>query len=323
MLIAPGVKRHLTLVNFLVSWIINSVVYCLTVYHGGDRSSGLGGRICVVQAVMIHGVVPLAVVAYCALHIQVWVGVRSVFHNDSWVQKQRQKLFIAMFFAPYIVFIAFCVASVVIINEHPGTIDRNGAYYCTIDFTPLTYAVPGFCAGIIAVMLVLEVMIGCTLARQWKTIRRSSRMNAASLSMIARIAVFSVYGFATLGACAAFLAHTLSIWPYLVQASLPTAIFLVFGNRLDVWSAWCLLFRCRRHRSSSSRIDTGSHNSRVRSLAIHVTLDTVADFSVGSSSVCGTGDEHEYEHGYASDTETGDGREALPVKLQTELRGGL
>ncbi|KAI5120773.1 hypothetical protein M0805_004736 [Coniferiporia weirii] len=320
MLIAPGVKRHLTLVNFLASWIINSVVYCLTVYHGGDRSSGLGGRICVVQAVMVHGVVPLAVVAYCALHIQVWLGVRTVFHGDSWIHQQRQKLLIVMFFAPYIVFIAFCVASVVIILEHPETIDRNGAYYCTIDFTPLTYAVPGFCAGVIAIMLILEVMIGCTLVRQWKTIRRSSRMNAASLSMIVRIAVFSVYGFATLAACAAFLAHSLVVWPYFVQASLPTAIFLVFGNRLDVWSVWC--FWRRRHRGA--RAGMVSHDLRGRALAIHVTLDTVADISgdtvadlsVGSSGVYETGDEQECALDGAVVAEKAD---VLPEKLPEQL----
>ena len=30
MLFAPSVKRHLTLVNFCASWIIYSIVYCLT-----------------------------------------------------------------------------------------------------------------------------------------------------------------------------------------------------------------------------------------------------------------------------------------------------
>lgn len=29
MLIAPNVKKHLTLVNFFLSWIIYSIVYCL------------------------------------------------------------------------------------------------------------------------------------------------------------------------------------------------------------------------------------------------------------------------------------------------------
>ena len=30
LLFAPSVKRHLTLVNFCLSWIIYSIVYCLT-----------------------------------------------------------------------------------------------------------------------------------------------------------------------------------------------------------------------------------------------------------------------------------------------------
>lgn len=111
----------------------------------------------------------------------------------------------------------------------------------------------------------------------------------------------------------------------------PTAIFLVFGNRFDVWGAWFSLFRCcsgcrhRRNRSSSSgsssRIDINT-----RSLAIHVTLDTVADYSVGSPGVYETGDDghgHERRRAYALDVETGAKGGALPVKLPMELRGGL
>lgn len=60
------------------------------------------------------------------------------------------------------------------------------------------YAVPGYAALIIFVMLILEGMIGYTLVRRWRALRRTSRLNAATLSMIIRIAVFSVYGFATL-----------------------------------------------------------------------------------------------------------------------------
>ena len=35
MILAPSVKRHWTLINFLVSWIMYSMVFCLTYVPGG------------------------------------------------------------------------------------------------------------------------------------------------------------------------------------------------------------------------------------------------------------------------------------------------
>ncbi|THH09518.1 hypothetical protein EW145_g1933 [Phellinidium pouzarii] len=195
----------------------------------------------------------------------VWLGVRAAFNENSWIQRQRRRLLVALFFAPYIVFIGFSVWSLVIVLQHPELIERNGAYYCTINYNPLIYAVPGFAAGIIVIMLLLEILIGVALIRRWKALHRTPRLSASALSMIARIAVFSVYGFATLGACAAFLARSLNIWPFLVQASLPTAIFLVFGNRLDVWRTWLFW---RRH---------GEEDRDAHSVAICVTLDTTIE----------------------------------------------
>ncbi|OCB92249.1 hypothetical protein A7U60_g341 [Sanghuangporus baumii] len=272
MLFAPSVKRHLTLVNFCASWIIYSIVYCLTVYHDGDRSRGINSRLCYAQAVMVHGVVPLSVVTYCALHIQVWMGVRYAISQTSWLQKHKRKVLIALFIAPYVVFVAFSVASLVVLLEHPELLDRSGSYYCTINYDPLVFAVPGFAAGVIAIMIILEIIIGVTLVRRWKAVRSSQRLTAASISMIIRIAIFSVYGFATLGACAAFLARSLSIWPYLVQASLPTAVFLMFGTRRDVWRAWCFF----RKRSRPERNEGP--------LSIRVTLERATDSTAKAES---------------------------------------
>ncbi|KAL5512797.1 hypothetical protein ACEPAG_3063 [Sanghuangporus baumii] len=263
MMFAPSVKRHLTLVNFCASWIIYSIVYCLTVYHDGDRSTGINSRLCYAQAVMVHGVVPLSVVTYCALHIQVWMGVRYAISQTSWLQKHKRKVLITLFIAPYVVFVAFSIASLVVLLEQPELLDRSGSYYCTINYDPLVFAVPGFAAGVIAIMIILEIIIGVTLVRRWKAVRSSQRLTAASISMIIRIAIFSVYGFATLGACAAFLARSLSIWPYLVQASLPSAVFLMFGTRRDVWRAWCFWKKSRPERNEP--------------LSIRVTLERATD----------------------------------------------
>ncbi|EJC98875.1 uncharacterized protein FOMMEDRAFT_23277 [Fomitiporia mediterranea MF3/22] len=293
MLLSSSVKRHLTLVNFCVSWIIYSIVYCLTIYHDVDRFTGVASRLCVAQAGLVHGVVPLAVVTYCSLHIQVWMGVRCAFDQSCWLQTHKKKVLITLFIAPYVVFIAFSVGALVMCLKYPDLIDRTGSYYCTINYNPLVYAVPGFAAGVIAIMIILEIIIGITLVRRWKAVRSSQRLNAASISMIVRIAIFSVYGFATLAACAAFLARSLSIWPYLVQASLPTAVFLMFGTRRDVWQAWCFWQRHQpshyHHRSTSSSssssafIRTRRYPSHVEPLSIRVTLDTETQTSSADS----------------------------------------
>lgn len=78
MLVSSKVKRHMTLINFCWTWIIYSIVYCLTyaafvslvipfklintllrAYNGQRNFEGAGAKLCTVQAVLTHGVVPL------------------------------------------------------------------------------------------------------------------------------------------------------------------------------------------------------------------------------------------------------------------------
>jgi len=274
MLFSKKIKRHLMLVNFCGSWIIYSIVYCLTIYNHRLDDHGAGRRLCIAQAVMVHGVVPLSVTAYCALHLQVWMGLRAPLHEGSWIENYRRAILLTMLFAPYVVFVGFCIASLAVVLRLPETLEHD-AYYCTLNFNPLVYAVPGYAAFVIVIMLSLEVVIGVTLVKRWRALRQMRAVSSSNLSMIIRISVFSVYGFATLGACAAFLARSLTAWPYLVQASLPTAIYFAFGTRKDVFQAWMFWRKGRGDHPSqiSSNATIGSGRSRPRVIEVHLRSD--------------------------------------------------
>jgi len=132
-------------------------------------------------------------------------------------------------------------------------------------------ASPAYAAAIIAFMLALELHIAITIIPRWRIVRRTKAISRASLSMLVRICVFSIYGIVTLAACAAFITKSSSFWPYFVQASLPTAIFCVFGTRGDVWSAWCFW---RQH--------GGKDGMKTRSENIDVTLDSQMSLEEGN-----------------------------------------
>lgn len=76
-----------------------------------------------------------AVTAYCALHIQIWLGFRTALYNDTWATKYQRPILtfvseegifyfkrrtrnsgqeIQIFYAPYVVFFAFTIGTLAV-----------------------------------------------------------------------------------------------------------------------------------------------------------------------------------------------------------------
>jgi len=250
-------RRPWILINFCLSWIVFSIIFCLLIYAGHESEAISATPLCYTQAVMIHGAVPLTVTTTASLVLQLWLGLRfpEGFTRNATV---RTAVTTAMLVLPWVAFLIFTLVSIVIAVEQPVLVNNTASYYCTIRFQPLLFTVPTYAAIVIVFAVAFEIAIIVMILKRWKSMRNLRVTNPASFSMLVRIIIFTLYGFVSLGACIAFISSVQNAAPYLIEASLPLAVFIVFGIRKDIALAYCF-WRKPSFGSESATTTEGFH----------------------------------------------------------------
>lgn len=169
-------------------------------------------------------------------------GLSFVIHLWLSLQKggtRRWQMFLLLA-SPYIMFLGFSVAMIVLGSMYPETVSRSRyLFYCTINLAVVN-AVPGTSALIMGVVLIFEILVGIKLYRHSKAFKAMDRTgtNTPPFHLFVRMGVFSGYSLLALVACIAFWSSSGDNLPYFIQASLPTAAFLIFGTQRDILQAW-------------------------------------------------------------------------------------
>jgi len=123
---------------------------------------------------------------------------------------------------------------------YPVTVSRSRyLFYCTINLGVVN-VVPGTSALIMIGVVVFEVLIGLKLYRHNKAFKSLNRTGNGGppLHLIVRVGIFSAYSVLAFIGCIAFWSSTGDTLPYVIQASLPTAAFLIFGTQAEILRAW-------------------------------------------------------------------------------------
>lgn len=236
--LSKKVQRNPLLINFCVTWIIYATSFTLVLYAGKQTGPEPPTELCVIQAAFVYGapvmasMAGLALVLYLYLSLQTGKGVLGR-AAGGW-------RFMLLLGSPYILFLAFSIAMVVLGSLNEGTVSRSRyLFYCTINL-PVVNVVPGTSGLIMLMVVVFEVLTGIELYRRrkaFKTMDRSQH-DGPPLHLYVRVGIFSLYSVLALGACFAFWSSTGADFPYFLQASLPTAAFVVFGTQEDFLRAW-------------------------------------------------------------------------------------
>ncbi|TDL23144.1 hypothetical protein BD410DRAFT_169797 [Rickenella mellea] len=251
MLLSKRVYGHYTMINYCIIWIVFSIVFCLTVYDRHKNYSGAGASLCYVQAAMTQGAVPMATTGHVFLVIHIWEGLRMT--PIAWTA-QNPKIWRAIcVVSPYTVFAIFALVTGIALAQNPSLITRDGAFFCSLDHHPINFIVPSYAAILLLGSLIFEGFIVTKLVRHWRYFRQSRKVSKSVLSLITRVGLFSLYSIVVFGASAAFLAQTAATWPYMIEASLPTAAFVIFGTRPDVWKVWLFWRKDDPPQSQSTR----------------------------------------------------------------------
>ncbi|KAF8445591.1 hypothetical protein L210DRAFT_3473465 [Boletus edulis BED1] len=263
-LIYRKVTLHPTISNFCVTWIVYSIIHCLYLYTGAGKDT-LRLKICIVQASMMYGAAPMAVVAGLAIVLHAWTASQYLEHT-ALCRVPRQLYLIVMLGTPYLVFFVFSVGAGTFVMSQPQSVCSNGLY-CIIQLHRAALVAPSFCAAIMVIILALEAVITVQYYRQWKTIKAAFPLvtRTPSRSLCFRFGLCCLYSCVTLTSAILFLSDVQTEVTYMLPATLPLGALIVFGLRQDVITAWFSVLRGRQHSSSSSELELPS--ARVASIS--------------------------------------------------------
>ncbi|KAF7373265.1 hypothetical protein MSAN_00535400 [Mycena sanguinolenta] len=234
--LSKKVQRHPMLVNFWVTWIIYTTSFTLVLYAGKQVGPEPPIELCVIQAAFIYGSVIMAPMAGLALVLHLWFSLQSA--KDGLGRTAGGWRFMLLLGSPYILFLVFSIAMVVVGVMNEGTVSRSRyLFYCTINLG-VVHVVPGTSGVIMPVIILFEVLTGIELYRRQKAFKTMGRVqyDGPPLHLFIRVGIFSTYSVLALVGCVAFWSATGAEFPYFVEASLPTAAFLVFGTQEDFFA---------------------------------------------------------------------------------------
>ncbi|OCB86828.1 hypothetical protein A7U60_g6001 [Sanghuangporus baumii] len=269
-----GIRRHPLLINFLVTWVLYATAFCLLLYLGKQFGPEPPVGLCLSQASLIYGAAVMCSSAGLVFVINIWIGLNALSRTQPSfnVQKWRDYLvsrFIPLEFyfasfeasnsdvedliaTPYILFVVFTVAMAAVGSAYPRFVTREQYFfYCTINLQVVDL-VPG-CSGLVLIcVMVFEALIGMKLYQMNSASARMKLNSAPPLSLIIRVLVFSSYSILSLLACIGFWSQQGDDAPYIIQASLPTVAFIVFGTQSDILETWGINAFWRKVRSKKT-----------------------------------------------------------------------
>ncbi|PAV22785.1 hypothetical protein PNOK_0274200 [Pyrrhoderma noxium] len=252
-----GRPKFLTLINFCVTWIVYSISYCLLLFAGEANSdTETPSNLCLAQAALIHGAPPMCAVAGLEMVIQLWL-VQKHFHQSDFRYTRNLPTWwfnTLVVIPPYVNFLGFTLLTLWHGAHNSNVVLSLNRAYCSSQSRDFSLIVPIFCAIVMAGIITVE----CAIFYNWyktrmevnelftryqpddfsRVISKDYFNRKLSLSIILRVSLFTVYAVAGLSACLVFVSNINSPFPYMVEASLPLAAFLVFGTQQDVLDFW-------------------------------------------------------------------------------------
>ncbi|PAV19454.1 hypothetical protein PNOK_0438800 [Pyrrhoderma noxium] len=236
---AGGIRRHPMLVNFMFTWVIYTTSFCILLYLGKQFGPEPPHIFCAIQSSLIYGTAILTPAAGLAFVLNLWFSLRAVADNHSSVDDNifRKYTLIA---GPYIISIFFVIFTAAYGASNPDLLTRNRyIFYCTIN-SNFVNIVPAIAAIIMFTIIIFEVLVAVKLYRMHKAFKHM-RSGGPPLHLVVRAGVFSFYSFLSIVACVTFWTSPGEKLPYIIQASLPTAAFVIFGSQNDLLEVWGIM----------------------------------------------------------------------------------
>ncbi|KAI5119065.1 hypothetical protein M0805_001524 [Coniferiporia weirii] len=233
-------QRHPTLINLLVAWIVYATANLILVYSGEQRKQEPSHDLCLVQASLIYGSTVSVAAAMLALVLQLWMEFRG-----AGLAKNPRSVFtnIQLLLLPWVFFLFIGTGCIAYGIKNPSRVSIKFKFYCTLSSSAVIYVVCAFTLPFVATTLAFQSSVLWTL---YKASRQFRTVNQTSYYLMLRATAATIYLFITFIVSIVIVLLPESIFAYLFIATLPLAIFLVFGTQKENLRAWLRLLRIRK-----------------------------------------------------------------------------
>ncbi|KAI0752272.1 hypothetical protein BC629DRAFT_1214931 [Irpex lacteus] len=239
------VSRHVTWINFCVTWVIFAISYTLLFYAGRQFSEAEPSfPLCLTQAGLIYGAPVLGACSTLSLVIQIWQSLRRIMRKDASVGQLRGResplLTILLVLFPYVVWFGMVLGALIVGLHDPSNVLRtNSSVYCAIWTGVPGHVSAGIVAVVLALALVFQGLIAALLSRSWGayTKLRQVDKNALSFSMVVRMGCFLVLNIIAVSQIVVFLTKKTVIANIWISLT-PIAAVAVFGTQKDILRVW-------------------------------------------------------------------------------------
>ncbi|KAI0671312.1 hypothetical protein C8Q78DRAFT_763833 [Trametes maxima] len=241
-LFAPKVYRHFTWLNFCITWLIYCISYTMLAFSGQQtRPEPPAYPLCLTQASLVYSAPVLVAMSTFSLVLQLFFTLSSALRpppKDSVAPRATMRNAFLLL-APYILWLGFIIAILVIGTRNPRSVARaGGLVYCVIKTGAPGNATAITVAAILLCMVVLDVYIGAVLYKNWRALRGSDRPGKIPFSLILRVAIFSFFCVVGIGCSFVFLSEVSFFAGNTLIALMPLIAFLVFGTQRDILKVW-------------------------------------------------------------------------------------
>ncbi|KAF7776645.1 hypothetical protein Agabi119p4_5038 [Agaricus bisporus var. burnettii] len=202
-LFSKTAKRHPILINLCMTWIFSGVFSLLLFYKRQHDGPEPDLYLCIAQASLLPGIVPMWSVAVLEMIYYMLHTSRGPHLSSRW---KGLPLAIVLS-APYIVHCSFTIGASLLALRNPDKVSRHLVFLkeqLDADFDLIVL----FTLAVCVIIIILEVALAVIIYRSWRT-RRS-----------------------------AGLPRELPVPVILFAATSGTVIFLIFGTQGDVFRAW-------------------------------------------------------------------------------------
>ncbi|KAH9921238.1 uncharacterized protein BXZ73DRAFT_91847 [Epithele typhae] len=239
-LFAPKIYRHFTWLNFCITWLIYCISYTLLAFAGQQlRPEPPSFPLCLTQASLIYAAPVLVAMSTFALVLQLWVTLKTALHPPK-APRTRDTVFSGfLLLAPYIAWLGFVVAILVIGTLNPSSVERAGhLVYCTLQGGRAGNITAMVVAAILLVMVGFDIYIGVVLYKNWRALRGSDHPGQIPFNLLLRVALFSFVCVVGIGCTFIFLSGVSFFAGNILISLMPVVAFLVFGTQRDILEAW-------------------------------------------------------------------------------------
>ncbi|KII90604.1 hypothetical protein PLICRDRAFT_683300 [Plicaturopsis crispa FD-325 SS-3] len=242
-LLSKTIKRHFTLINVCIVWIISGTLSLLLFYAGKHKGPEPPQGLCIAQSSFLAGITPMGTVSTLMLMISILASS----HNDPTKAAITRLKSIIMLLAPYITFFVFWISSLVVALHNPHNVDRDRRFfYCSLHNRIFSHFSQAFTLIACLVISVIEVIVANKLYHNWQGKQKAGLSADVDVQLVLRVLAFGFYIFAAICFSLVSLFVPYSPATDMYFSTIPLVVFLIFGTQPDVLRAWAF-WRPRRY----------------------------------------------------------------------------